>query len=116
MRDAKDWIHGAQLRLEAARLLFRNGLHADSLTRLYFAVFQAGKACVIDEGLTAKSHDGVGFQLRHTLNRASDAELLRSFRTDRESCDYKLLTPEASYVTSRMEEAVRFVEEIEELL
>ena len=58
-RIAKLELERASASLEAAELLARAGLHADAVSRAYYAMFHAASALVATIGRSARSHDGL---------------------------------------------------------
>ena len=49
----------AEHALKAAKSLIRDGLFADSITRSYYGVFHAARACLLHTGHNASTHKGV---------------------------------------------------------
>lgn len=62
MNETQRWMQSAQLRLEAARSLYEQGLHRDSINRCFFAAYHAVMALLASEELEARSYAG-GFHL-----------------------------------------------------
>ncbi len=51
-------LERARRSLEAAGLLVDRGLHADSVTRAYYAAFHSARAALLSEGEEAHTHKG----------------------------------------------------------
>lgn len=120
--EAADYLSKANERLRAARLLLQENLWDDSASRAYYAALFACKAALLQQGLTAKSHDGAiklfGVHFIKTNILPKDLGIVLSrLRTMREKAEYspanKTKKEEADWAISA---AGRFVVEIEKLL
>jgi len=110
-----EWIEAARIRREAATVLLENDYPADALTRAYFAVFSAGKALLLNRGLSSKTHRGTHTLIHKHLREDVDTALLRSLQEEREDCDYRLLQPSSSKVKRRLQQVQSFIEAAEEV-
>lgn len=110
-----EWIESARIRLEAATVLLENDYPSDALTRAYFAVFSAGKALLLNRGLTAKTHRGTHTLIHKHLREDVDTSMFRSLQEEREDCDYRLLQPSPSRVERRLAQARSFVATAEDV-
>ena len=118
MNTSQDWIKSAQLRLEAARLLFEGSMYTDALTRTYFAVFQAAKAVLESKDLRPSTHKGVRGMIgeRESIRTTLDTGLVASLNGERDRCDYELIQYPRSHVEKRLSEAEAFIEDARKLL
>jgi uncharacterized protein (UPF0332 family) len=85
----------AKKRLEAAKLLFKNGMLEDSINRAYYSFFHAARAMLNSLGYDAKTHSGLisefGLRLVRTgLLEKKFAEYIRKSYEMRESSDYQI--------------------------
>ncbi len=113
---AEQWLESSQLRLKAARILIENQRCADSLTRVYFAVYHAACALLLVHDLHAKTHSGVHTMLGMNFRDKLDTRLAHQLWQEREDCDYRLMEPSSAHVRSRLQEAKRFIEEVQAIL
>ena len=111
MNTPQDWIENAELRLEAAHLLFESEMYVDSLTRTYFAVFQAAKAVLASKGIHVGSHSGVHSKIgeREPVPYALDTGLVSTLSSERDECDYGLAHFPRPHVEKRLREAEAFI-------
>jgi len=79
--------------LKSARDLLRNDDYADSISRSYYAIFQAARALLAINGLDSRKHSGVvSLFNRHFIKSAKLdkhwAVVLKDARRSREMADY----------------------------
>lgn len=101
-----------QLRLEAAYLLFDQGLHGESITRAYFAVFSACKALLTSQGILVKTHKGVHRELYRSHGDQVDTAFCTILWQERRAYDYQLHIPSREHTARRLEETRRFIKTI----
>lgn len=49
----------ASRKLEAAQVLYEDGIYDDAISRAYYAMFHAATALLLKKGVTAKTHSGL---------------------------------------------------------
>jgi len=91
----KEELKTAKRRLDAAKLLFRNNMLEDAISRVYYAVFYAAKAMLNSAGYDAKTHKGLisEFGLRFVKEGIVPKRyggVLRRIFEARESSDYEI--------------------------
>ena len=92
-RNIADELARAEQAFQAARTLVDVGLHADSISRSYYAAFPCLRALLLSRGLEAKTHAGalhvfnVEF-IRSGLFASSHNRLLAGSERSRELADY----------------------------
>jgi uncharacterized protein (UPF0332 family) len=107
------WMEHAQLRLEAARLLFQEAFYGEALSRLYFSVFAASKALLATHAIEASTHAGVHTLLYRHFADTVDTRLYNALQDDRNNNDYRLRIPDRAYAQKRLEQATAFTAGIE---
>jgi len=112
---ARAHLRKARRRLEASERLFGDGFHEDAVSRAYYAMYHAAKACLILEGSSPKTHEGVisEFGRLFVLTGKVDAGLGRALsaaKEDREDSDYEV------YAEIDEEEAERVLKEAQNFL
>lgn len=105
----------AQEAYKAAQVLLKSGFHSDAISRAYYAVFHAGKALLLTEGLEVKSHEGLGrlFSLHFVKSgrmAVQFSRILSRSQKHREEADYS-----TEYVFTR-EDAEERLKEADEFL
>ena len=110
------WIDAAHERLEAARLLYREEMYADALSRAYFAVVSATRALLTQRGLTPKTHDGLSRLLGQEFRDRIDTSFFGKIRQDRDDVDYRLYVPDRTYAEKRLDQTAEFVETARSIL
>ncbi len=112
----------ARQHLKSARDLLINEDFADSISRSYYAIFQAARALLAVEGLESRKHSGiVSLFNRHFVKTGKvDKELgvvLKEARRYREMADYSDL---AEFVREdaegQLQDAEAFIQEVAKLL
>lgn len=118
---AKAHLRKARRRLEASEKLFSDGFHEDAVSRAYYAMYHAAKACLILEGSSPKTHEGMisEFGRLFVLTGKVDPALGRALsaaKEDREDSDYEVYTEidkeEAEKVLREAQNFLRTAEEI----
>lgn len=118
---AKAHLRKARRTLEAAEKLLSNGFYEDSVSRAYYTMYHAAKACLLLEGSSPKTHAGVisEFGKLFILTGKVDAALgmaLSAAKEDREDSDYEVYTKigreEAEKVFKEAQNFLRKAEEI----
>ena len=105
----------AEASLKAARTLLKDGLFAGSITRSYYAVFHAARACLLERNQSPSTHKGV-FALFHQelvvtgRIEAEYAKILKEEREERWLGDYAV-EEEFNYERARfrLKEAGQFL-------
>jgi len=115
MEVAKAHLRKARKRLEASERLFSDGFHEDAVSRAYYAMYHAAKACLILEGSSPKTHEGVisEFGRLFVLTGKVDSALgktLSAAKEDREDSDYEV------YAEIDKEEAEKVLKEAQNFL
>lgn len=119
IRLVKAELKRAETSLKAAQILLKDGLFADSITRSYYAVFHAAKACLLERNQSPSTHKGV-FALFHRELVASGfieadyAKILKEEREERWLGDYSV-EEEFDYERAdfRLREAQQFVKRVQ---
>ena len=108
--------------LKAARNLLKDGLFADSITRSYYAVFHAARACLLHHGENPSTHKGI-FMLFHQrlvrggLIEEEFARILKLAKEERWLGDYAVEEEfDFERAEVRMTEASRFVNRAKDYL
>jgi hypothetical protein len=122
LEQAKKELARATKSLQAARMLLKNQLYEDCVSRSYYAVLHAAKAALIKIGIEAKSHQAVkrmfGLHLVKTEQIEKHfAEILTAQQEDREIGDYNIyLNIEQDRASKRVFDAEKFIKRIEKFL
>ncbi len=104
--------------LTAARSLLEAGLARVSLTRAYFAVFHAARACLYAAGFEPRTHSGVHhlFNLHFVKSARFEpgtSRLMARLRKYREEADYsRAFVIDADGAREELESAQVFVEQV----
>jgi uncharacterized protein (UPF0332 family) len=112
----------ARQHLKSARDLLVNQDFADSVSRSYYAIFQAARALLAVEGLESRKHSGVvSLFNRHFVKTGKlDKQLgavLKDARRYREIADYSDLAEFAREdAEAQLQDAEAFIQEVEQLL
>ncbi len=112
----------AKRRLEAAKLLFKNGMLEDSVNRAYYSFFHAARAMLNSLGYDAKTHSSLisefGLRLVKTgLLEKRFAEYIRKGFEMRESSDYQIgAVFGEEEIRTLIKNAEEFVEEAEKFV
>lgn len=108
--------------LKSARDLLRNDDFADSVSRSYYAIFQAARALLALEGTESRKHSGViSLFNRHFVKTAKvDKRLgiiLKDARRSREMADYTELAEfSREDAEGQIADAEAFIQEVERLI
>lgn len=91
--NIQDELKRAEDAAVSAELLFNNGLVADAISRLYYAVFHMLRGLLLTKGLQPKTHEGALtlFSLhfvREGLFAAADGHIVARLMKYREEADY----------------------------
>jgi uncharacterized protein (UPF0332 family) len=112
----------AQEALKAAETLHGAGLHADAVSRAYYASLHGAQALLAARGWSAKTHDGVRSLLAAHFVKTGElsVEASRAFAhaaADRDDADYDAdAVFDAHSSQQSVEHARRFLDEVERLL
>ncbi len=94
MNDLAEYrLKNSKSRLEASKMLLEQGFYKDSINRSYYAIFDAMRAVLAEEGVDYKKHAGViaHFQKEYIKTRKFDvkysAYIQKAFQI-RNDCDY----------------------------
>lgn len=92
-RNIADELARAEQAVQAARALLDLGLHADSVSRAYYAAFHCLRALLLSRGVDAKTHAGAIHVFNTEFVRAglfasSHNRLLAGIQRSRELADY----------------------------
>ena len=121
-RNLRDEVERADQALRAAQALLDVGLHADSVSRAYYAAFHLLRALLLSRGLEPRSHSGAIHLfntefVRPGLLPSSHNRLLGGLQRARELADYDAavaFSPEDA--AQNLEDARSFAREVLELL
>jgi uncharacterized protein (UPF0332 family) len=108
--------------LRAAKLLYKNSLYEDAVSRAYYAMFHAAKAVLLLKGIKPKTHKGLitKFGLEFVNKGYVDKMLGQAFSTareDREYADYDVhvkISAEEAEIT--IDDAEKFIDSVKEVL
>lgn len=118
---AKGHIRKARSKLEAARRLFSDGFFEDAVSRAYYSMYHAAKACLMLEGSSPRTHAGVisEFGRLFVVTGKVDSSLsnaLSAAKEDREDSDYEIHSEidreEVKKVLKEAEDFMKIAEEI----
>jgi uncharacterized protein (UPF0332 family) len=121
-KEIKTLIKSAKERIKSAKVLFREKLYRDAISRSYYGVLDIAKAAILTKNKYAKTHSGVLalFSLEFGKTRKIPIELLdfyRKIREAREEADYKTFKEFSKEETKEMiEMAEKFVNYVEKLI
>ncbi|MEW6607065.1 MAG: HEPN domain-containing protein [bacterium] len=108
--------------LHAAKVLMKESLFEDCVSRAYYAVLHAAKAALSLAGVESDTHNGVrrmfGLHLVKTEKIEKEfAKILTREQEDREIGDYEVgIEIEEDIARERIEEAEKFVHRIEQYI
>ena len=114
-------IKKATREIEAAKLLCEKGFHNDSISRAYYAIFDAACAALITKGFAAKTHAGVIYLFETHFVKTDEipAKYIRFFREAkraREEADYHAIKifskRDAQEAVQKAEEFVSYIKKI----
>ena len=93
----KGQIKKAEEKLAAAKSLREDGFQDDSISRAYYAMFHAGSAALLSEGITVESHSALKdmFGLHLVLKGKIEKKYgrwLNRLKDERENGDYDIYT------------------------
>ena len=112
----------AKQHLKSARDLFRNDDFADSVSRSYYAIFQAARALLALEGTESRKHSGViSLFSRHFVKTGKVTKrlgvIVKDARRSREMADYTELAEfSREDAEGQIADAEAFVREVETLI
>lgn len=121
-RNIADEIARADQAMRAARALLALGLHADSVSRAYYASFHLVRALLLSRGVEPKTHGGAIHLLNTELVRAgvlpsSHNRLLAGLQRARELADYdSAIAFSKDDATAELDAAERFASDALSLL
>lgn len=121
-KEIETLIKSAKERIKSAKVLFKEKLYRDAISRSYYAVLDIAKAAILTKGKFAKTHSGVLslFSLEFGKTRRVPPDLLdfyRKIREAREEADYKAFKEFSKGETKKMiKMAEKFVNFIEKLI
>lgn len=100
-------------RLRSAKILFKEGLYKDSISRAYYACFEAATGALLSEGIITKTHAGLLqlFSLHFIKERKIGVNLIKMFKEIerwREEADYEA---RRSFTEKEAREAAEFAAE-----
>ena len=101
--------------VDAAKILFENGFYNSAVNRLYYAVFYAVNALLVNNDLTSQTHNGLRsqFSLHFIVTQKLDkkyGKLLSKLFDWRQKGDYN------SYYEFKQEDVSPLFEEIAEMI
>src|SRR4030066_491902 len=115
-------IEKGKEKLDAAKVLLREGFIDDAISRAYYGVFHAASAVLLAEGITVDSHSGLKtmFGLRLIKTEQIDQKYgrwLNRLKDDRENGDYDIFTSfKHEDAENSITEAEEFIKEMERYL
>lgn len=108
--NIKNELNRAARAMEAANLLFEQGLLNDAVSRLYYSLLHTVRALLLTEGLEPKSHEGVlrvfGLHfIKEGIFEVNDSHLFAKLMKYREEADYNpvFIFIKANYVEFKRE-------------
>ncbi|MFQ5343385.1 MAG: HEPN domain-containing protein [Anaerolineae bacterium] len=116
------WWSKAEESLASAERELEAGSHTFAVNRLYYAVFYAASAALLDRGLSFKKHSGVraSFHREFIKTGLLDVEwgkLYDHLFEDRQEGDYvALIAFEREYVESQLTRCTQFLDELQPLV
>lgn len=122
VEEIKKEFHRAEKSLQSARLLLRDNLLEDALSRAYYAILHAARAVLLAEGVTVTSHRAVRRLFGQHLIKSGKlstrlATILAEEQDDRMLADYDVLfDPERERVQKRVDDAEAFLAAIKVFL
>lgn len=119
MNSVDEHLKIAEDKLHSAKVLFENDIYNDSISRAYYAMFNAAKALLLTEDSSPKTHAGVNSELGKLFRDRLDPELLREMSKIqglREDADYTNFDPGREEAEEVLETASKFVEEASKLI
>jgi uncharacterized protein len=121
-RNLRDEVERADQALRAAQALLDVGLHADSVSRAYYAAYPLLRALLLSRGMEPRSHSGAIHLfntefVRPGLLPSSHNRLLGGLQRARELADYDpAVAFSAEDAAMNLEDARSFAREVLELL
>lgn len=119
--EIKALLESAENRIKSAKILLKEELFRDSISRSYYAFLDSAKALLLIKGKTAKTHAGVLTLLGLEFGKTKEIPL-RFFKfykkvlKDREEADYEILKKfskdEAGKTIQMAEEFVNYVKKL----
>ena len=115
-------LNRAKQHLKSARDLLANEDFADSVSRSYYAIFQAARALLAVEGMESRKHSGVVSLFNRHFVKTGNIDkrlgaILKDARRSREMADYSDLAEFAHEdAEGQLHDAEAFVQEVEKFL
>lgn len=115
VEEIKKEFYRAEKSLQSARLLLRDNLLEDALSRAYYAILHAARAVLLAEGVNVTSHRAVRRLFGQHLIKSGKlsaylATILAEEQDDRILADYDVLfDPERERVQKRVDDAEAFL-------
>ena len=115
-------IEKGKEKLDAAKVLLREGFIDDAISRAYYGVFHAASAVLLAEGITVDSHSGLKtmFGLRLIKTEKIDKKYgrwLNQLKDERENGDYDIFTSfDREDAENSITEAEKFIQEMKRYL
>jgi len=122
MKDPKNWLELAEIKLGHARQIFDIGLFNDAVSRAYYAMFYAAKAALLSKGLDLRRHSASIAKFRELFVATGqvDAEYLHFLgqaQSARERSDYAPFAPVSRAGAGEILEAAKtFIAKVREIL
>lgn len=119
--EVKFLIKSAKERIKSAKVLFKEGLLRDAISRSYYAVLDIAKAAILTKGKFAKTHSGVFslFSLEFGKTKRIPSDLLdfyKEIKEMREEADYKVFKrfskKETKEVIKKVEKFVSYLQKL----
>lgn len=113
-------IKKSEERIKSEKILLREKLYNDSISRAYYSFFDSANALLVTKGLSAKTHAGVIslFSLHFIKTKLISVKYIKLFRRAkeaREEADYELLKKffkeDAEEIIAAAEDFLQFVKE-----
>ena len=115
-------IEKGKEKLDAAKVLLREGFIDDAISRAYYGVFHAASAVLLAEGITVDSHSGLKtmFGLHFIKTGKIDKKYgrwLNRLKDERENGDYDIFTSfDREDAENSITEAEEFIQEMKRYL
>ncbi len=119
MNSIEEHFEIAENKLHSAQVLLENDIFDDSISRSYYAMFNAAKALLLTEDSSPKTHVGVNSELGKLFRDRIEPSLLRKLTEIqglREKADYTNYRPEKEEAEDILDTGEKFVEEASNLV
>jgi uncharacterized protein (UPF0332 family) len=119
--DPSAYLDEANEKLEASKSLMDNGFFDDSVSRSYYAIYNAAKAALVSKDLDAKTHSGLISLFSKEFVKTGEIKVevgkaMSHVQEGREKADYEpLIDADREEAEEMLEKAEAFVSAVEDL-